>query len=189
VTVTIPRHNYSWFAINVHSKCESRVSSALRGKGYEEFPALYRGHRKWADRLKESEFPLFPGYVFCRFSPDERLLPILTTPGVRKIVGAGNRPIPIEEEEIAAIRTVIRSGLPSSSGPLVSVGSRVLIEDGPLKGIEGIAIFTERKHRLAISVELLHRSVVVEIEREWARPISSHIGPRVASAGSGAQMF
>jgi len=178
--MTIPKPDLSWYALDVQSKCEGRVSAALRGKGYEEFPALYLGQRKWADRVKESEFPMFPGYVFCRLNPSERLLPVLTTPGVRKIVGAGSVPIAIADEEIAAIQAVIRSGLPSRSAPFVNVGSRILIEGGPLKGIEGIVISPDKirgdkMYRLAISVELLHRSVVVEIEREWARPILNQI--------------
>jgi transcription antitermination factor NusG len=189
MTTTIPDLNSSWYALNVHSKCEGRVSTALRGKGYQEFPALYSGHRKWADRMKESEFPLFPGYVFCRFSPSQRLLPILTTPGVRKIVGAGNVPIAIADEEIAGIQAAIRSGLALRSVPFVNLGSRVLVEAGPLKGIEGVVISTDKKCRLAISVQLLQRSVVVEIDREWARPISNHIGPPSVPAVYGSRMF
>jgi transcription antitermination factor NusG len=184
MTATICKPN-SWYAIHVQSKSEARVSAALRGKGYEEFPALYRGQRKWADRVKESEFPLFPGYVFCRLNPSERLLPVLTTPGVRNIVGAGSVPIAIADEEIAAIQVIIRSGLPSKSVPFVNVGCRVLVEAGPLKGIEGIVISTDKKHRLAISVELLQRSVVVEIEQQWARPALNHIGPQSVAAITG----
>jgi transcription antitermination factor NusG len=185
-TMTTP--NWSWYAIQVHSKWEGRVSAVLHAKGYEEFPALYRGQRKWADRVKESDFPLFPGYVFCRFNSSERLLPILTTPGVLKIVGAGNVPIAIADEQIAAIQTIIRSGLPSSSVPLVTVGCRVVVEHGPLKGIEGIVLATDKRSRLAISVELLQRSVVVEIEREWARPAGGAISSQSDSAISNLQI-
>ncbi|HEY1754113.1 MAG TPA: transcription termination/antitermination NusG family protein [Bryobacteraceae bacterium] len=185
MTEAIPTRNWSWYALQVLAKCESRVSIALRGKGYDEFPALYLGQRKWADRVKESEFALFPGYVFCRLNPSERLLPVLTIPGVRKIVGAGSVPIAIADEEIAAIQAVIRSGLPSTSVPLINVGARVLVERGPLKGIEGIVLSTDKKYRLAISVELLQRSVVVELEREWARPISNQNGPQSIGAVAG----
>ena len=188
MTASIPTSNCAWYALRVQSKFEGRVSIALRAKGYEEFPALYRGQKKWADRVKETEVPLFPGYVFCRFDPGERLLPILTTPSVMKIIGAGSVPIPIADEEISAIQTVIRSGLHSRSVPIVNVGCRVLVERGPLKGIEGIVISTDKKCRLAISVELLQRSVAVEIEREWARPIASQVRPHTLSAVGGFQV-
>ena len=83
---------HAWYALRVQSKFESVVSIALRGKGYQEFLPLYRSRRRWADRVKELDLPLFPGYLFCRFDVHDRLLPILTTPGVVCIVGAGKTP-------------------------------------------------------------------------------------------------
>jgi transcription antitermination factor NusG len=117
--------------------------------------------------------------LFCRFDVRGRLLPILTTPGVISIVGAGKTPIAISDEEIGALQAVIRSGLTVQPWPLLRVGSKVHIEGGPLAGLEGIITNTNKIYRLIVSVSLLQRSVAVEIEREWARPI-------VDSTGSGA---
>ena len=162
---------HPWYALRVQSNFESLVSTSLRGKGYEEFLPKYRSRRRWSDRIKELDLPLFPGYLFCRFDVHDRLLPILTTPGVICIVGAGRTPIPVSDGEITAVQAVIRSGLPVLPWPCLTVGSRVLIERGPLAGIEGIALKVDQKYRLVVSVQLLQRSVAAEIERDWVRPI------------------
>jgi transcription antitermination factor NusG len=153
----------------------------LRGKGYQEFLPLYRSKRRWSDRVKELDLPLFPGYLFCRFDVHGRLLPILTTPGVIGIVGAGKTPLPIDDEEIESVRAILRSGLKAQPWPFLRVGSKVYIEAGPLAGVEGIITNTDKVYRLVVSVSLLQRSVACEIEREWARPILDGLGPRAVS--------
>jgi transcription antitermination factor NusG len=164
--------NLEWYALRVYSKYEGRVSIALRAKGYEEFLPLSRKRHHWRDRVKESDAPLFPGYVFCRVHIGERLLPILTTPGVMGFVGAGRVPTAISDQEIAAVQSIVNSGLPSRPSPFVCLGSVVILEDGPLKGIEGIVVRTDKECRLVVSVSLLQRSVEVEVERDWIRPVS-----------------
>jgi transcription antitermination factor NusG len=174
---------HCWYAIRVRSRFEQTVSAALSGKGYDEYLPLYHSRRKWSDRLKDLDLPLFPGYLFCRFDAQVRL-PILTTPGVISIVGTGKTPVAISDQEIDAIQTVIRSGLHLQPWPQLVVGSRVLIEEGPLRGLEGVALDIKKKYRLFVSVPLLQRSVSVEIDREWVRPLSTVIFPRsMSSAG------
>lgn len=164
-----------WYAIRIQAKYEQLASSALRGKGYEEFLPLYRSRRRWSDRIKEIEVPLFPGYLFCRFAVRDRLLPILTSPGVISIVGAGKTPVPVSDEEIAALQAVVRSGLPVRPWPCLTVGSRVFIHSGPLAGIEGICLNVDKVFRLLVSIPLLQRSIAVEIEREWVRPVLNRV--------------
>ena len=108
--VALPRPQLSWYALRVQSRLSSLASTTLRGKGYEEFSPLYRSRRRWSDRTKELELPLFPGYLFCRFDVSDRL-PILTTPGVIGIVGIGKTPAPVDLDEIEAVRAILRSGL------------------------------------------------------------------------------
>jgi transcription antitermination factor NusG len=167
-----------WYALHVRSKFENLASATLRVKGFQEFLPVYRSRRQWSDRVKELDLPLFPGYLFCRFDVHDRLLPILTTPGVIAIVAAGKTPVPVENEEIEAIRVILRSGLAAQPYPFLHVGSKVYIEGGPLAGVEGIIINTDKVYRLIVSVSLLQRSVCVEIDREWARPILDGTGPR-----------
>jgi transcription antitermination factor NusG len=168
----------SWYAIWVRSKSEKVTSAALRAKGYEEFLPLYRARHRWSDRAKELDLPLFPCYLFCRFDPSDRLMPILTTPGFVHIVAAGNTPLPIPDEEITAIRTIIGSGSSAEPWTFVNVGSRVRIERGPLAGIEGLVTNRGKKCRLIVSVALLQRSVAVEIEQDWVCPVLSPLAPR-----------
>lgn len=171
----------SWYALRIQSRLQNVASTTLRDKGYEEFFPLYRARRRWSDRIKELELPLFPGYLFCRFYLGDRLLPILTTPGVISVVGAGKTPVPIDDDEIEAIRAILRSGLAAQPWPLLRVGSKVFIERGPLTGLEGIITNTDKVYRLVVSVSLLQRSVAVEIDREWARPIVEGLGPRTVT--------
>lgn len=170
-----------WYAIQIQSRFGSIASATLRGKGYEEFLPLYRSRRRWSDRMKELELPLFPGYLFCRFNVNDRLLPILTAPGVIGIVGAGKTPVPVDDEEIEAVREILRSGLAAQPWPYLHVGFKVYIEAGPLAGLEGIITNTDKVYRLIVSVNLLQRSVAVEIDREWARPIAGGMGPRAVA--------
>lgn len=169
-------HTPSWYAIRIKSKLGSVASATLRGKGYEEFLPMYRSRRQWSDRIKELEQPLFPGYLFCRFDVNDRLMPILTTPGVISIVGAGKTPVPVDDAEIAAIQAILRSGLAAQPWPQLQVGSKVYIERGPLTGLEGMITNTDKGCRLVVSVTLLQRFVAVEIDRAWARPISHRPG-------------
>lgn len=162
---------HPWYAIRVRSRFESVSAAGLTGKGYDPFLPLYRARRRWSDRVKQMDLPLFPGYVFCRFDPASRL-PVLTTPGVVNIVGYGRDPVPIDEKEIANIRAIIASGLPATPWPYLRTGQRVLIEHGPLAGIEGIVLELKKELRLVVSVTMLQRSVGVEIDREWIRPLT-----------------
>jgi transcription antitermination factor NusG len=180
----LPGNNLRWYALRVKSKFENLASATLRGKGYQEFLPLYRSKRRWSDRVKQVDVPLFPGYLFCHFDAS-RLLPILTTPGVVSIVGAGKTPIPVTEGEIADIQSVVRSGLPAMPWPGLTAGSRILIEAGPLAGMEGIALDVDRKYRLLVSVPLLQRSVAVEIDREWVRPLPSRVPCQIPPADQG----
>jgi len=165
--------SYPWFALQVRSRYENIVTAHLSGMSYESFLPLYMCRRRWSDRFKEIECPLFPGYVFCRLNPLDRL-PILMIPGVSLIVGMGKTPISIDEVEIAAIQSAVKSGLPSQPWPFVQIGQRVRIEHGPLCGLEGVLLDFRGRHRLVLSVTLLQRSIAVQVENAWVTPISTN---------------
>jgi transcription antitermination factor NusG len=162
----IRNQQWPWFAILVRTSREKTASLLLENAGYECFLPISKYMRRWSDRMKEVEVPLFPGYLFCRMNPHNRL-PVLMTPGVIQIVGVGKMPIPVEEEEIAAIQRVGKSGLPTMPWPYLQVGHAARIEDGPLRGITGIVIKIKPGLKLVLSVNLLQRSVAVEIDRSW----------------------
>jgi len=159
-----------WLALRVKSRSEKVVSTIARNKGFEEFLPVYECRQRWSDRLKSVEFPLFPGYVFCRLDPRHRL-PLLTIPGVLQFVGIGKTPVPIDDEEIIAIQSAVKSGLSSEPWPFLEAGQRVRLEDGPLAGLEGFLVEVRKQYRVVVSVTLLKRSVAVEIDREWVAPL------------------
>jgi transcription antitermination factor NusG len=163
---------HPWFALRVKSRTEKVVSTIARNKGYEEFLPLYQCRRKWSDRFKSVELPLFPGYVFCRLNPEFRL-PLLTIPGVMSFVGFGRVPVPIDDAEIAALQTAIRAGLAAEPYPFLEIGQRVRLAEGPLAGTEGFLVEVRKEQRVAVSVSLLKRSVAVEIDRHWVRPLDA----------------
>jgi transcription antitermination factor NusG len=162
----------NWFALRVRSNSEKLVAFALRGKGYDEFLPLYRKLSRWSDRKKQIELPLFPGYVFSRFDVNQRL-PILIIPGVMQVVGFGNKPEPVADEELRAVERFVASGLPVEPWPFLKVGESVLVDDGPLAGLEGTLVEVKNRYRIVVSLTLLQRSVAVEIDRDCIRPVTS----------------
>src|SRR5207302_8332949 len=98
------------------------------------------------------------GYIFCRFDPLHRL-PVMTAPGVVCIVGLGKNPEPVEEEEIARIQTIVRSGALAYPWPLLRVGQKIAVTGGPLCGVEGFLVSVKNQYRLVVSITLLQRSV------------------------------
>ena len=118
------------------------------------------------------EVALFPGYVFCQFDPTKRL-PILMTPGVVGVVGRGNRPEPVDDTEIASIRTVALAGRSVQPWPFLRLGQRIRVQSGPLTGIEGIFLRVQDEDHLIISITLLQRAVSVVIERDSVSPVFS----------------
>jgi transcription antitermination factor NusG len=160
----------SWFALRTRSNFEQPAAAVLRNKGFEDFLPVSATRKRWSDRMKTVETPLFPGYVFCRFDVQKRL-PVLTTPGIVGIVGVGKQPAPIPDQEIERVRRIATSGLAAQPWPFLRVGERILIERGPLAGIEGILLRMKGELRLVASIDLLQRSIAVEVERDWVKPV------------------
>src|SRR5438477_5660555 len=157
-----------WFGLHIKSNFEKVVATILEAKGLEVYCPSFRSRRRWSDRVKEIEEPLFPGYVFCRFDPNNRL-PILTTPGVVSIVGVARTPAPIAEDEIRTVQRIVASGLQARPWPFLQVGQRVVIEKGALAGTEGILLELKNRYRIVVSISLLQRSIAAELHIEVVR--------------------
>lgn len=170
----------SWFALQVRTRWEASTSVLLEGKGYKTLLPTYKSKKRWNGRLRDLSSPLFPGYVFCHFDPHKRL-PILVTPGVLSVVGRGRIPVPVEDAEIAAIQSVVSSGLPAEPWPYLEVGQRIRIEGEALHGLEGILTQVKGHQRIVVSVSLLRRSLALEIDRSCVRPIGVCADTRVKS--------
>ncbi len=140
----------AWFAAQVRPRCERRVTAALMNRGYETFLPLYRSQRRWSDRVKELHLPLFSGYLFSRFEAVNPL-PVLTTSRVLSIAGLGKTPVPVGDEEIAAVRASAESGYAACPRPYLHSGHPVEIERGPLAGLRGILVSARKRHRPVVS--------------------------------------
>lgn len=162
----VRNQQWPWFAIMAKSGREKSAVLLLENVGYECYLPATKLMRQWSDRVKEVEVPLFPGYLFCRMNPHNRL-PVLMTPGVIQIVGVGKTPIPVAEQEIAAIQRVGKNGISIMPWPYLQVGQIARIENGPLRGLTGIVVRIKSGLKLVLSVNLLQRSVAVEIDRSW----------------------
>jgi transcription antitermination factor NusG len=160
----------SWFALQVRSRREPVVAAQLIEQGYECFLPLYKSVRRWSDRVKELEQPLFPGYLFSRFD-FLNCRSLLMTPGVQQVLGNGRNPIPVEERELESIRQALGSGLPNQPWPYLQVGERVRVNYGGLNNLEGFLINFKGTHRVVLSVTLLQRSVALEIDLAWVTPV------------------
>ncbi|MEI9813643.1 MAG: UpxY family transcription antiterminator [Acidobacteriota bacterium] len=162
-----------WYVLQVRPRYESLVAELLDQKEVEHYLPLYTTRKRWSDRFVESKQPVFPGYIFCRLDYNSRVLPVLTTPGVLRVLGVGRTPVPVDEQELEAVRLVVESGRAASTGPMPKVGDQVRIQYGPLAGVEGIMVGQKKERRLVVSITLLQRSVSVEIEDDWAQLVNS----------------
>ena len=164
--------NLCWYALRTKSNYEKIAAVFLNSRGFEQFLPLYRRPKCPSDGVTGSSIPLFPGYLFCRFNPNNRL-PILTTPGVLSVVGVAKTPAPIAEDEIRSVQRIVESGLAARPWPFLHVGQRVIIEKGALQGIEGILLEVKHHYRIVVSISLLQRSIAAEIDSTMVRAVSA----------------
>src|SRR2546425_9462678 len=139
---------HPWFAVQVRARSEKLVAHILQNKGFEQLLPLYSAKRQLSDRTIGIQLPLFPGYLFCRLDLTTRLLPLFTTPGVLRLLGAGPVPIPVDDSEIDAIRAILKAGHPVRPWPIPKEGDRVRIGAGPLCSVEAVLAGHRKTSRL-----------------------------------------
>lgn len=154
-----------WYALAVKPRHDKAVARSLEAKGFQAFVPLYKKRNQYAVRYKDSDLPLFPGYIFCRFDALFRL-PIITTPGIIQILGNGNSPIAVSETEITSLQRAIKAQVPLQPYPFLQIGQRVRIEEGVLSGVVGVIVKLKQNVRLVLSITLLQRSVLLEVNQD-----------------------
>jgi transcription antitermination factor NusG len=159
-----------WYALTVRHQHERQTERVLRSQGWETLVPMYRSERQWSDRVKEIELPLFSGYVFCRFGLRDRVR-VEDTPGVAQIVKFNGLAAALEDREIAEIQAMVGSGAKLSPWPYLRVGDRVEVVRGPLRGLEGTLLRDGGEARLVVSVEMLQRSIAVEVDPAMVVPL------------------
>lgn len=151
-----------WYVAQTCAQHERRVSEQLGQRSIEKFLPLYERVSQWKDRRVRLHVPLFAGYVFVRFALGDRLR-VLELPGVVRLVGFGTQPAALPDAEIESIRNSLNLHLCAEPHPFLSIGERVRIHRGPLEGVEGILVRKRSSIRLILSVELIQRSIALEI--------------------------
>jgi transcription antitermination factor NusG len=156
-------HGLLWYAIHTRPRHEKRVAQQLAEKRLESFLPLREEVHRWKDRMKEVSLPLFPGYVFVRTGSENRQQ-IVRLPGVVRFIGFGGTPAAIPEIQVATLRHAIQSGTAFEQHPYLQVGQRVKVCRGPLQGTAGILVRCKGVHRLVLSIDIIQRSIAVEVD-------------------------
>lgn len=160
-----------WYAAYTSANHEKRVAEQLIERSVEHFLPLYQSVRCWKDRRVKLQRPLFPGYVFVRLALLDRLM-VLQVSGVAKLVGFSRTPTALPQEEIDALRTSLVNGVRAEPNPYLAVGRRVRVKSGPLTGIEGNVVRRKNSSWFVISLDLIKRSVAVEIDQAVLEPLA-----------------
>jgi transcription antitermination factor NusG len=157
----------SWFAVWTRSRQEKAVAALLQSVGVQHYLPLKSELRFWSDRKQTVSVPLFSGYLFVRMNPtNESRFQVLKTPGIAGFVGNGTGPLPISDQEIEDIRTVLAGRIQYTVMPALAEGDRVRVVRGPLAGVQGRLIQSNSMSRLMISIEMIHKSIAVSLSRE-----------------------
>jgi transcription antitermination factor NusG len=170
-----------WYAIHVRKGFERVVAIHLEQKGYEQYLPLDKRRRLPLDGEQVADDVLFPGYVFAKCDVLDQLL-FRLIPGVISVVRCGDTSSAVPEEKIVALKSIIESGLKYKPSASIAIGQPVSVEHGPLRGLRGVCVGAGSKLRLIISVPLLERSVSVEIDRRWLKPVAAPKHRRAAAA-------
>ncbi len=152
-----------WYATYVCSRHEKQVVSQLQERNVDCFLPVYRSVRRWKDRRKELDLALFPGYVFVHMDLKNRLR-VLQLPSVVRFVSFNGHPAPLPDEEIDSLSNGLASGIRAEPHPYLKVGQRVRVRSGPMVGARGILVRRKDRFRLVLSIDLIMRSVAIEVD-------------------------
>lgn len=161
-----------WHAVSVRPRYEKLVRRHLEHKGLNCFLPIYRSIRRWKDRRKELDMALFPGYVFVNLNTDNNdRLGVLRAPGVLRFVTFQGQPATVPDSQIRALESTMSAGLRTQPHPYLREGRKVRVKSGPLTDAEGIMIRRKDGFRLVLSIELITRSVMLEVDESDVEPL------------------
>ncbi len=161
-----------WYAAYTCAQHEKRVAEQLAERTIEHFLPLYASLRRWKDRRVRLELPLFPGYVFVRLALRDRLR-VLQVPRVVRLVGFGGLPVALPDEQVELLRAGLSGEMHAEPHPFLTAGRRVRVVHGPLLGMEGILVRKKGVFRVVLSLDLIMRSVAVELDSADLEPLVS----------------
>jgi len=159
-----------WYAAYTSPRHEKKIAQQMEENRIECFLPLYRSVRRWKDRRKQLDLPLFPGYIFVRIALKDRLQ-VLQVPGVVQFINFSGKPAVVPDSEIEALSRGLSGGLYAQPHPYLKIGRRVRVHSGPLSGVEGILVRRKDKFRIVLSIHLIQRSVAVEVDESEVEPL------------------
>jgi transcription termination/antitermination protein NusG len=164
--------NTKWYALQTRARHEKVIAHRLREQGISTFLPLVTEVHRWSDRKKIVELPLFSCYLFAKLAPtNEDRSRVLRLDGVFQLVGTRAEGTPIPDEQIDAIRILVKEHIPVHSHPFLQIGQRVRIRSGALNGVEGILVARNGDQTLVVSIEAIQRSLAVRIEGYDVEPV------------------
>ncbi|MDZ7265551.1 MAG: UpxY family transcription antiterminator [candidate division KSB1 bacterium] len=168
-----------WYAVSTRARHEKKVFQQLLQKGVTSFLPLQTFHRRWSDRYKTIQEPLFSCYVFVKIALQDRL-PVLQTDGVVRLVAFNNVPATIPESQIAAIRTILETKQTIEKTDYLIPGQRIQVIQGPLKGIRGILAQIKNQYRLVVRLDSIMQAIAVDIDCRDIKVIDENVPPQPA---------
>jgi len=164
-----------WFAVQTRHRHEKKIAERLHQEDIETFLQVHRAIHRWKNGVNaQVEMPLFSGYLFTRIHGAQRIL-LLRHPGVIAIAASSTSPTPIPDDEIAQIRRAAET-VKAEPHPYLAVGQRVKIVEGALRGMEGILVRKRSELRVIVSIEIIMRSLAVDVSEFEIEPIRARHG-------------
>ncbi len=161
-----------WYTLATKSRHEKVAKVGLNAKGFEVYLPLRTVIKKWSDRKKKVEEPLFKGYVFVKMPYRERIS-ALETAGIVRMVLFNGRPGILHETEIRTIQQILeanyRHGVTVEAIEGLGVGDTVEVISGPLTGLRGQYTRIKNENRLVISIDSIAKSLAVEVPFDWVK--------------------
>lgn len=162
----------NWYALYTCARHEKQVAVQLERQHFEFYLPMYASVRRWKDRRVELDLPLFPSYVFVRLALRDRVR-VLSLPGAVRFVASRGIPAPLPKDDMDRLRSGLNCGVHAEPHPYLTAGRRVRVVRGPLSGTEGILLRRKDRFRLVLSIDLIMRSVVVEVDTCDVQPLPS----------------
>ena len=166
----LQQDNKKWIAVYTKPRHEKTVENELLKKGFEVYLPILKQRRKWSDRKKWVELPLFRSYIFVKTEIKNSLF-VLQTMGVVKVIKFGGEIAVIQNDSIQAIKLMIEGGYMPEAIDYFVKGETVEVKSGPLKGLIGEVILVDNSDRLLVRVDAIQHSISVQIDRGYLKSV------------------
>jgi transcription antitermination factor NusG len=155
----------NWYAVYTNSRYEKKVAELFERENIEHYLPLIKKYKLWSDRRKIVEVPLFSSYIFVYISEKEHMS-VLKTPGVVRFIAFEGVKVVVRAVQIEAIKKYAETGeewLENEAD--YTVGKRVRVNRGSMKGLEGRLVQILGKQRVKVEIDAIQQSVFVKIPK------------------------